>query len=368
MKDNMADQNTLRDMLETNLDASEAGTLGNAPEPIAVTSAPADAISESAAQRTRDEQGRFANGEKSSPRDAAQAPAAAQVADPLSGAQVDASAALQRPTTWKKEYLPIWDKLSAGGQLTPEESRKLADYSQQREREFATGVSTYRAEAQQANEIRAAVEPFMPVLQQHGMKVSDWISNLGNAHRTLSLGTPQQKLQMFANMAQQYGVPIQAIMQTGQGQQVDPMVHQMMQQMQDMNNKVASVSSWREQQENQALQQQIAEFTDTSKYPHFEQVRPIMAQLLEKGMAPDLKTAYTKAVRMDDEAWSAEQERQASAAQTTTPAAQIAAATKAKANAVSPRSTTPSGSTVTSAVKDRRALLSEGLSAASSRV
>ena len=26
--------------------------------------------------------------------------------------------ALNRPTTWKKEYLPIWDKLTAGEQLT----------------------------------------------------------------------------------------------------------------------------------------------------------------------------------------------------------------------------------------------------------
>ena len=41
--------------------------------------------------------------------------------------------ALQRPSTWKKEYLPIWDKLTQGEQLTKEEAIKLAQYSNQME-------------------------------------------------------------------------------------------------------------------------------------------------------------------------------------------------------------------------------------------
>ena len=48
-----------------------------------------------------------------------------------------------RPTTWKKEYLPIWDKLTAGEQLTPDEALKLAEYTGvQRESEYKKGVST----------------------------------------------------------------------------------------------------------------------------------------------------------------------------------------------------------------------------------
>jgi len=338
----MSDQNTLRGMLETNLTASADGTLGQVADsaPIDVVE-PQDPISDD--QRARDEQGRFAAKAAKDVEVKAADDADAVIADPAAVVTVEPVVAPQRPTTWKKEYLPIWDKIAVGAPLTPDESRKLADYSQQREKEYATGVSTYRAEAQNANELRAAVEPFMPILQQHNMKVGDWIKNLGTAHQTLALGTPEQKLQMFATMAQQYGIPLQAVTQASQGQ-FDPNVTQMMQQIQDLNNKVSSVTGWREQQEAQSLQQQLSEFQDTSKYPHFDLVRGDMAQLLESGMAQDLKSAYGKAVRMNDDAWSAEQERQAPAQ--VAPAHQISkseAAAKAKAAAVSPKSVTPSG-------------------------
>ena len=67
-----------------------------------------------------------------------------------------------RPTTWKKEYLPIWDKLTAGEQLTPEESLKLAEYSNQRESEYKKGVSTYKQEADNAKSLVEAIAPFVP--------------------------------------------------------------------------------------------------------------------------------------------------------------------------------------------------------------
>ena len=36
---------------------------------------------------------------------------------------IEAKPALNRPTTWKKEYLPIWDKLTAGQQLDRKSTR-----------------------------------------------------------------------------------------------------------------------------------------------------------------------------------------------------------------------------------------------------
>ena len=58
--------------------------------------------------------------------------------------------AMPRPSTWKKEYLPIWDKLTTGQQLTNDEAIKLAEYSNQRESEYKKGVSAYKAEADYA--------------------------------------------------------------------------------------------------------------------------------------------------------------------------------------------------------------------------
>jgi hypothetical protein len=94
-------------------------------------------------------------------------------------------------------------------------------------------------------------------------------------------------------------------------------------------------------------------------FPHFEMVREDMAQLLERGLAQDLETAYAKAVRMNDEAFKLEQEKLLKSAGTQASKAQQVA--KAKATAVSPRSVTPSGQVSKTDAKDRRSLLMANL-------
>jgi len=95
-----------------------------------------------------------------------------------------------------------------------------------------------------------------------------------------------------------------------------------------------------------------------------------MAQLLEAGFAPDLKTAYAKAVRVDDEVWTAEQARQSQATHAAQINQQANVVAQAKAKAVSPRSSTPSGAVATGKPQatDRRALLSAELDAVLGRV
>lgn len=350
-----------RDALMANLEASEAGTLG-APEPATFDATSGDEVT---AARARDESGRFAPkaGEKLAP--VAAAPALpAQTGTP---APVVAAPAVEAPqlTTWRKEYLPIQQKLAAGQALTADEAQKLAAYNVQREKEYSTGVSTYKAEAQQAQHLTQAMAEFMPTLQQHNLNPAQWIQNLGRAHHTLALGSPEQKLQMFTQLAKDYGVPLAAVQQAQSGQ-VDPLSLQLMHELQSLNTQVKGVTSWRQQQEDQALQQEISKFSDTAQYPHFEQVRESMAQLLERGLAQNPDEAYAKAVRLDDTVFNAEQARQAAAQAATTAASRQAAVARARSASVSVRSATPSGATATGAAKDRRGILAEALDAADS--
>jgi len=116
--------------------------------------------------------------------------------------------ALQRPSTWKKEYLPIWDKLTSGEQLTKEEALKLAQYSNQRESEYKKGVSTYKAEADRAKDLENAIAPFQAEFQQQGISPAAWINNLGRAHMILSKAPYDQKVQLFHRLAQDYGIQL----------------------------------------------------------------------------------------------------------------------------------------------------------------
>ena len=277
---------------------------------------------------------------------------------------VEVKPAINRPTTWKKEYLPIWDKLTAGQQLTPDEAIKLAEYSNQRESEYKKGVSTYKAEADNARQLMQAVEPFMPELQRNNINPAVFINNLGRAHMVLAQGTPEQKMQMFHKLAQDYGIQLN---QSGQFQQQDLYTQQLMQQLQQVNQEVSTIKSRYEQEEQARLVGEIERVRQSADFPHFDEVRETMAQLLEQGLANDLETAYAKAVRLQDDVWSKEQERLLAQAKAQSSKQQQVA--KAKAKAVSPRSVTPNGLVAASDKKDRRSLIEEQLgSALSNRV
>lgn len=60
---------------------------------------------------------------------------------------------------------------------------------------------------------------------------------------------------------------------------------------------------------NQA-QQMITDFEkNTEKYPFFNDVRPVMGQLITAGQAKDMDSAYQKAIRLDDNIWAQVQEQ-----------------------------------------------------------
>jgi hypothetical protein len=268
--------------------------------------------------RPRDEAGRFAPKIETPP-------------------EVPPEPVINRPTTWKKEYWPLYDKLATGQPLNADEAKKLAEYTNQRENEFKSGVSTYKAEADKAREIQDAVAPFLPELQRYNIAPGTWITNLGRAHQTLAMGSPQQKLEMFKRLAAEYGVP----MQMPEGQP-DPQVNWMSQRLQTTEERLNKFETAQQRAEENAMQAQIASVRDEKDpsgkplRPHWDTVRDQMAGLLQSGMAQNLADAYTKATRLNDQLW--EQQRSLAA-----PALnQAAVIAKAKAAAISPRSASPS--------------------------
>jgi len=346
-----------RELLEAALEQAEEGTLETPVEKeIEVNDDPIQA--ENASEETsveesdnRDEKGRFKAQEVSTDQDTAEEP------DMVGQAGDVPDEEIKRPTTWKKEYVEVWDKMASGKPLDKAEFAKFAEYANQRESEYKKGVSAYKAEADHARLLTDAINPFIPELQKHGIHPVSWIQNLGNAHYTLANGTYEQKVKMFHRLAEDYGIQLNSdSLQMPEQAYVDPYQQQLMQQLQATQQQVQQLSAIREQEENARLTQEISRVSsDKERFPHFEMVREDMAQLLERGLAPNLETAYAKAVRMNDEAYKLEQDRLLKSVSTQASKAQQVA--KAKATAVSPRSVTPSGQVNKSDAKDRRSLL-----------
>lgn len=230
-----------------------------------------------------------------------------------------------RPSSWKKDYEEHWGKLDP----------TLQDYIQQREADYAKGVSTYKNQWDMAAPIVEAIRPFEQTLKQNNMDPARWISQLGNAHSQLVYGSPEQKLQMFAQLANDYGVNLgQLTGQTG----YDPQFSQLAQELNQIKNQWTSFQSQQEMQEQAQLQNEIASFKDDK--PYFDEVRETMAGLLQSGMANDLQSAYDKAIRLNDDVF---QRVSATHAQKSE-AAQREKVAQAKAKVLSPKSTTPTAS------------------------
>jgi hypothetical protein len=270
---------------------------------------------------------------------------------------------VSRPSTWKKEYVQIWDKMEKGEQISKEDFTKFAEYANQRESEYKKGVSTYKAEADRAKSYENAIAPYAQDLQRRNIQPTQYIENLVRAEQILSNAPYQQKVQVFQKLAADYGIQLNG----GQATQLDPYTQQLMNQLNMVNQEVSSIKGRFAEEENQRLMNEIEKVrSNVEKFPHFDVVREEMAQLLELGKAQDLETAYKKAVRMNDDVWEIEQERLLSSAKQQASKAQQVA--KAKAAAVSPKSVTPSGKVAEPGdKKDRRSILAEQMGEAMSR-
>ena len=350
---------SIREALESAVSAEEAkqssiAAAPEAPEP-ATQVQPAEhevPIGETAEQREdrlRDEKGRFAkepeekSGQTLREKMIAEGkikPASAKVepkpAEQVASATAEPAAPVipraARPQSWKKDLEADWEKLDP----------KVAAYIAQREDEYFKGVSTYKQEWENAKPLIDAMAPLMPTLQQYGIKPDHWIANMGNAHRTLAMGSGQEKLNAFARLAQDYGVPIQALYDPAVAQQF---VQQTMMQPRvqpQQQPQAVDIEKVVEQKLSAArIQDAISQFASDPAYPHFERLRDDMALIIEAGKAKDLKSAYPIAMRMHDDLWQAEQQATSAASDAARLEAQRKAVAAAKGSAVSVRSATP---------------------------
>jgi len=281
------------------------------------------------------------------------APSSSSQAAPSDTAAVPAPAParkIPRPSSWKKDFQAHWDKLTAGEQLTPEEANALAQYMNTRETDFQHGVATYKREWESAKPLLEAVQPFQPFIEQMRVDPGTWIRNLGNAHAQLATGSPQQKLQLFARLAQDYGVPVQAL--------VDPQAQQQYlasAAAQQQYSQPAGPPALTREEADRLFQERFAAMqaeqdvarlaADAEKFPHLESVRETMAQLLESGLADDLPSAYEAALRhpRHSDIWDAMQEQRRAQDDEARRRAEAERLARAKGKAVSVRSSTPSG-------------------------
>ena len=246
------------------------------------------------------------------------------------------------PASWKKDYHEAWTTADP----------KLKEYAWKREEEMRAGVQPLLSKAQYADQMQQAIEPYMNNIRGLGIEAPQAVKALMEADNVLRHGSPQQKQQYFAQLAQQYGINMGEV----QTQPTDPNFYAIQNELAQVRGEVLN---WKQQQEaaqNQALLQEINQFQTKAEY--FEEARPTMIQLLNSGVAQDLDDAYQKAIRLDNDLFMKHQQASQGAADAAKREASNRAAKAARAAAVSVKSSTPGAATSTKA-QDRRSLLME---------
>ena len=281
--------------------------------------------------RARNPDGTFAKGEEK-PKEApkVEAAAAAPVAPP--------KPKIARPQSWKKELEAQWETLA------PEVQANIIE----REKQYQTGVSTYKADADRAKGITTALAQFEPMLQKRGIATDQWIQQMGVAHYLISEGTPMEQVETIASIIKNNGIDVNALGQLLAGQQPQyqqPQVRSPMPQPQaEPINIEAEVQKVFEKRQVEDAYKAFTADVDAGKYPHFadDEVKGTMAGLLQSGLAQDYASAYEAALALP-------KHRHLVAVAPAAPAPVVdqakekqAQAARARSQAVSVKSSTPS--------------------------
>lgn len=193
----------------------------------------------------------------------------------------------EAPKTWREEARAKWVALD------PAIKAEVA----KREEDFFRGIEQYKGDAAVGKDLKQVLNPFMGVMQAHGVNPFQQIQSLMTAHQTLALGTVAQKQELFGQLARDYGIDLTSLAAgPGETPYVDPEVIRLREEQNALKSTVSTVTTQLAQQRQAEIQANIDKFAADPKNVHFAEVANDMALLLKTKVSTTLEDAYQKAI------------------------------------------------------------------------
>lgn len=244
------------------------------------------------------------------------------------------------PKTWKAEAAAGWETLS------PAHRAEI----HRREEDFYKGIEGFKERAARGDAFERTIAPFMPALRHYGIDPHQQIAGLMNAHMTLALGHPDQKLALFQKLAADYRVPLDKL-SSSEGPFTDPQVQALQDRIRQLESTQATNAQSAMAAQQKAISDEIEAFAKDPANQYFEQVQEDMAVLIKgSGGKMTLKDAYDRAVWANPSTRALEESRRVTEAVKKRDAeAKEAAERAAKANAANvktlPKKVSPTAAT-----------------------
>lgn len=222
--------------------------------------------------------------EKPASADTATAGSESTAASDATAAPAPAPTTIPAPRTWRKEAAAIWETI-------PELAR--AEIAK-REEDIFKGLEGYKQQAEVGKALTEILNPYREVIQASNAHPLQFIQGILQVDTLLRKGTPEQKAQVWAQLAKGYGIdPGQP---PGEMPYVDPEVKNLRAELHAIKSKLDTQSEATANQLREKLRSEIDAFANDPANVHFSEVANDIAQLLSSGVAADLKSAYDKAV------------------------------------------------------------------------
>jgi len=238
------------------------------------------------------------SGAKTETTPAAAAPAAGAPTTPEEQAAADTAAATAAagkpaggietaPKTWTPAEAAVWASI-------PDAAKAAIA---RREEDMFKGLEQYKVAANFGSSMNQVLSPYNDLIRANNINPHELIGNLLNAQYQLSMGTQQQKLQMFQQLAKDYRIDL-AGLGGGEVDQtfVDPEVAELRAQIQRLESGQTAIAQERQRETLAKAQTEVEAFASNPANVHFNDVADEMIRLFKMDKNMPLAKAYETAV------------------------------------------------------------------------
>lgn len=205
----------------------------------------------------------------------------------VSPAPSAASTELKAPAQWKPAVREKWNALP----------REVQEEVLRRESDSMRLIGSVGPKIKMADEIQGHIAPFLPSLTENGVAPSAFINDVFTSIRALSQGDAQARAETVANIVQAYGVDLPTLDRILTSRlTAPPEVLQARVATARANAVIHQQTVGVEHQNAMEAERAIVAFAADPKHEFVDDVRGMMADLIELGQAKSLEDAYNAAV------------------------------------------------------------------------
>lgn len=197
--------------------------------------------------------------------------------------------ALGAPKTWTKEALEKWATVDP---VIQAEVLK-------REEDFLKGITIYKSAAELGQRYDAVVDPYKPILAATNTDPIQLFQSFAANHYLLTRGTPQQKIELAAQMIAGYEIPLPELLNFMADSINEPPsaeVSELRREVGDLRQIINVSQQSSQAQSFSRIDAEIEAFASDPAHPHFNELADDISKLFGNGMAKTLPEAYEMAL------------------------------------------------------------------------